>query len=173
MPCTQRVRRARTPAYRDEVLPRGVPRVAVEAGVTDFWRKYVGLEGKVIGIDRFGESAPVQAISFKHFGFTADAWSADSRAGPCSTLSRNQAHDSEMTIQAVAINGYRPHRPQRCCAPLLQNFKPHDRNRRHQRPGSRPTTSPTRQYDTVHGRFQGEVGRGRRQPRRQRRGASA
>ena len=36
----------------------GVPRVAVEAGVTDFWRKYVGLEGDVVGIDRFGESAP-------------------------------------------------------------------------------------------------------------------
>ena len=45
-------------AYRAAVLPPGVPRVAVEAGVTDYWRKYVGLEGEVIGIDRFGESAP-------------------------------------------------------------------------------------------------------------------
>ena len=48
----------RTLAYRDAVLPPGVPRVAVEAGVSDFWRKYVGLEGAVVGIDRFGESAP-------------------------------------------------------------------------------------------------------------------
>ena len=57
-------------SYRDAVLPRGVPRVAVEAGVTDFWRKYVGLDGAVVGIDRFGESAPAGEL-FKHFGFTA------------------------------------------------------------------------------------------------------
>jgi transketolase len=56
--------------YRASVLPRGVPRVAVEAGVTDYWRKYVGLEGAVVGIDRFGESAPGGEL-FKHFGFTA------------------------------------------------------------------------------------------------------
>jgi transketolase len=56
--------------YRSSVLPRGVPRVAVEAGVTDYWRKYVGLEGAVVGIDRFGESAPGGEL-FKHFGFTA------------------------------------------------------------------------------------------------------
>ena len=47
-----------------------MPRVAVEAGVTDFWRKYVGLDGAVVGIDRFGESAPAGEL-FKHFGFTA------------------------------------------------------------------------------------------------------
>jgi len=58
-------------AYRDAVLPRGVPRVAVEAGVSDYWRKYVGLEGAVIGIDRYGESAPGAQL-FKHFGFTVD-----------------------------------------------------------------------------------------------------
>ncbi len=58
-------------AYRDGVLPPGLPRVAVEAGVTDFWRKYVGLEGAVVGIDRFGESAPAGDL-FKHFGFTAE-----------------------------------------------------------------------------------------------------
>jgi transketolase len=55
--------------YRDAVLPRGVPRVAIEAGVSDFWRKYVGLEGEVVGIDRFGESAPAGEL-FKLFGFT-------------------------------------------------------------------------------------------------------
>ncbi len=58
-------------AYRDSVLPRGVVRVAVEAGVSDFWRKYVGLEGAVVGIDRFGESAPAGEL-FKFFGFTAE-----------------------------------------------------------------------------------------------------
>jgi transketolase len=57
--------------YRASVLPPGVPRVAVEAGVSDFWRKYVGLEGRVVGLDRFGESAPAGDL-FKHFGFTAE-----------------------------------------------------------------------------------------------------
>jgi transketolase len=57
--------------YRRSVLPLGVPRVAVEAGVSDFWRKYVGLEGRVVGLDRFGESAPAGEL-FKHFGFTAE-----------------------------------------------------------------------------------------------------
>ncbi|MEN3352370.1 MAG: transketolase [Betaproteobacteria bacterium] len=59
------------PAYRESVLPRGVPRIAVEAGVSDYWRKYVGLEGAVVGIDRYGESAPASDV-FKFFGFTAD-----------------------------------------------------------------------------------------------------
>ncbi len=58
-------------AYKLEVLPKGVPRVAIEAGVTDYWRKYVGLEGAVIGIDTFGESAPA-GVLYKHFGITAD-----------------------------------------------------------------------------------------------------
>ena len=57
--------------YKDSVLPRHLPRVAVEAGVTDFWRKYVGLEGEVVGIDSFGESAPASAL-FKHFGLTIE-----------------------------------------------------------------------------------------------------
>ncbi len=56
-------------AYRDSVLLKGVPRIAVEAGVTDGWYKYVGLEGAVVGLDRFGESAPAGAL-FKEFGFT-------------------------------------------------------------------------------------------------------
>ena len=59
-------------AYRDSVLSKGVPRVAVEAGVTDFWRKYVGLDGAVVGIDRFGESAPGGAL-YEYFGITAEA----------------------------------------------------------------------------------------------------
>jgi transketolase len=59
------------PVYRQQVLPPNVPRVAVEAGVTDGWRKYVGLDGAVVGIDRFGESAPAPEL-FRHFGFTAE-----------------------------------------------------------------------------------------------------
>jgi transketolase len=58
-------------AYRRSVLPDGVPRVAVEAGVSDPWRKYVGLDGAVIGLDRFGESAPAKEL-FEHFGFTPE-----------------------------------------------------------------------------------------------------
>ena len=57
-------------AWRDAVLPSGLPRVAVEAGVPDYWRKYVGLEGAVVGLDCFGESAPAKDV-FEHFGFTA------------------------------------------------------------------------------------------------------
>lgn len=55
--------------YRNDVLPHGVRRISIEAGITSFWRKYVGLEGGVIGIDTFGESATA-SILFKHFGFT-------------------------------------------------------------------------------------------------------
>jgi transketolase len=58
-------------AYKASVLTKGVPRVAVEAGVTAFWHKYVGLEGAVVGIDTFGESASA-GVLFKHFGFTVD-----------------------------------------------------------------------------------------------------
>jgi transketolase len=74
MPCTS-VFDAQDAAYRASVLPPGVPRVAVEAGVTDGWRKYVGAvdsrSGAVVGIDRFGESAPAGDL-FKFFGFTVE-----------------------------------------------------------------------------------------------------
>jgi len=59
-------------AWRRAVLPTGVPRVAVEAGVTAPWRQYVGLEGAVVGIDTFGESAPAAAL-YAHFGITVQA----------------------------------------------------------------------------------------------------
>ncbi len=58
-------------AYKDSVLTPGVKRVAVEAAHSDFWRKYVGLEGAVVGIDTFGESAP-GGVLLKHFGFTVE-----------------------------------------------------------------------------------------------------
>ena len=60
-------------SYREAVLPKACrKRVAIEAGVTDFWRKYVGLDGAVIGIDSFGASAPAEAL-FPHFGITVEA----------------------------------------------------------------------------------------------------
>jgi len=58
-------------AYKASVLTRGTPRVAIEAGVTAFWYKYVGLEGAVVGLDTFGESAPAPVL-FKYFGFTVE-----------------------------------------------------------------------------------------------------
>ncbi len=72
MPCTNQF--DRQPAdYRNGVLPPDCrKRVAIEAGVTDFWRKYVGLDGHVVGIDTFGASAPAGDL-FKYFGFTVDA----------------------------------------------------------------------------------------------------
>jgi transketolase len=58
-------------AWKDGVLPKGLPKIVVEAGVTDGWWKYVGGEGKVIGLDRFGESAPA-GVLFREFGFTVE-----------------------------------------------------------------------------------------------------
>ncbi|HET7586646.1 MAG TPA: transketolase, partial [Gammaproteobacteria bacterium] len=71
MPCTD-VFDAQDAAYREEVLPVDCEsRVAIEAGVTNFWYRYVGTRGRVIGIDHYGESAPAPAL-FEHFGFTVD-----------------------------------------------------------------------------------------------------
>jgi transketolase len=72
MPCTNVFDR-QPPGYRESVLPTACrKRIAIEAGVTDYWRKYVGLDGRVIGIDRFGASAPAEDL-FKYFGFTVEA----------------------------------------------------------------------------------------------------
>jgi transketolase len=71
MPCTEQFD-AQPAEYRDAVLPRDCRRrIAIEAGVSDFWRKYVGLDGAVIGIDRFGASAPADKL-FPYFGFTVE-----------------------------------------------------------------------------------------------------
>jgi transketolase len=59
-----------TPAYRAEVLPAGVPRVAVEAASTESWWKYVGLDGGIVGMTSFGESAPAPAL-YDYFKITA------------------------------------------------------------------------------------------------------
>jgi len=71
MPATD-VFNSQEQSYRDAVLPPDVTaRVAVEAGVPDYWLRYVGLNGRVVGMTRFGESAPAGEL-FKYFGFTAD-----------------------------------------------------------------------------------------------------
>jgi transketolase len=71
MPCTNTFDE-QDAAYREAVLPAAVrARVAIEAGVTGFWRSYVGLDGAVVGLDRFGESAPAGDL-FKEFGFTVE-----------------------------------------------------------------------------------------------------
>ena len=69
MPCTSLFDR-QDAAYRDSVLPGKMPRAAIEAGVRDYWRKYVGLDGAIIGIDRFGESAPAADV-YKFLGVDA------------------------------------------------------------------------------------------------------
>ena len=67
-------------AYRESVLPSACrKRVAIEAGTADFWRKYVGLDGAVVGMHGFGASAPAEAL-FPEFGFTVDAVVAAARA---------------------------------------------------------------------------------------------
>ena len=72
MPCAE-VFEAQEAGYRETVLPSDVlARVAVEAGHTDFWYKYVGLDGRVVGMSSFGESAPADAL-FRHFGLTTDS----------------------------------------------------------------------------------------------------
>ena len=66
-------------AYRDSVLPPAVrARVAVEAGIRLGWEHYVGLEGEIVGIDRFGASAPYKVI-YEKFGITAEAVAAAAR----------------------------------------------------------------------------------------------
>jgi len=69
-----------TAEYRDSILPPSCrARVAVEAGVSDLWRKYVGLDGKVVGIDRFGISAPAPLV-YKELGITVEAVIAAARS---------------------------------------------------------------------------------------------
>lgn len=70
MPCTARFD-AQPLAWQQQVLPEGVKRIAIEAGHPDFWRKYVGLAGHVVGIARFGESAPAPQV-YEALGITAE-----------------------------------------------------------------------------------------------------
>ncbi len=72
MPCTE-IFEMQSKEYKEKVLPKAcTKRVAIEAGQGDFWYKYVGLDGIVIGIDSFGASSPAAKL-FEHYGFTVDA----------------------------------------------------------------------------------------------------
>ena len=69
MPCTE-IFDAQDAAYKESVLPRSVrARIAIEAAAADYWRKYVGLDGAVVGMERFGASAPAKVL-FERLGFT-------------------------------------------------------------------------------------------------------
>jgi transketolase len=71
MPCSE-IFDKQDAQYKESVLPSScTKRMAIEAAITDFWYKYVGLNGKVLGIDRFGESAPADEL-FKLYGFTVE-----------------------------------------------------------------------------------------------------
>jgi len=70
MPCSERFD-VQSENYKESVLGSGIKRVAIEASYADWWRKYVGLEGDVIGMNSFGESAPGNVL-FEHFGFTKE-----------------------------------------------------------------------------------------------------
>ena len=79
LPCTERFDN-QDAAYKESVLPKAVrKRLAVEASIAGFWERYVGLDGKVIGMTSFGESAPANVL-FKHFGFTPENVLAQARA---------------------------------------------------------------------------------------------
>ena len=69
MPCTSVFDR-QDAAWRAEVLPKGLPRVAVEAGVAQGWRRWVGDAGRVLALDHFGASAPAETV-FEQLGLTA------------------------------------------------------------------------------------------------------
>jgi transketolase len=70
MPCTNVFDR-QSSAYQEMVIPFNMPAVAIEAAHPDFWRKYVGRHGVVIGMSTFGESAPAPKL-YAYFGITAE-----------------------------------------------------------------------------------------------------
>ena len=161
MPCTE-VFDAQDEAYRESVLPEGrcKARVAVEAGATLGWWKYVGLEGRVLGIDRFGASGKVQDL-FPHFGFTADnVGPADTRS--CS--SRKTDHSRQLFSERmrgmaikVGINGYG-----RIGRNILRALYEAKRTSEVQIValndlGDAKTNAHLTRYDTAHGKFPGEV----------------
>ncbi len=103
MPCTSVFDRTARD-YRDAVLPPSLPCVSIEAGVTSFWRAYIGREGLALGIDRFGESAPASEL-FAHFGLTATAVAAAVRGWIAiretrDAQSRSPARTSDSTVSA-------------------------------------------------------------------------
>jgi transketolase len=94
MPCTAAFDR-QDEAYRNTVLPLYVPRVAVEAAQPDFWRKYVGLSGGVVGIATFGESAPAPEL-YKHFKITPEHTAEVAQAVLRMHAARHEAEDGNV-----------------------------------------------------------------------------
>ena len=104
MPCTDLFDQQEQD-YRDQVLPPSCRRrIAVEAGIRDYWRKYVGMDGAVLGLSAFGESAPAQDV-YEHFGITTEKLVALSNrllsapAGPAQCATDAQAHVVQTTEQ--------------------------------------------------------------------------
>ena len=107
MPCLERFD-AQAKVYRNDVVPRHLPRLAIEAGSTGLWWKYLGDSGAVIGLDRFGESAPAPQL-FEHFGITAAAVAARAlalvdehalrRARGAEPESRHITHETRITCR--------------------------------------------------------------------------
>ena len=118
--------------YKAAVLPKGLPRVAVEMGSTDGWWKY-GVSA-VVGIDTYGESAPAPVL-FKHFGFTPRTW--PTRCGPCwrsNQVSVFFIHPQEQkTWLSKSVSTVLAASAATCCALRDAELRRH-RNRRHQRP---------------------------------------
>ena len=71
MPCTERFDN-QDESYKEDVLGKTIPRMAVEASHEDWWKKYVGKKGRVVGMKTFGESAPGGVLQ-KHFGFDKES----------------------------------------------------------------------------------------------------
>ena len=93
MPCTTRFDRE-PQAWQDQVLPPHLPAVAVEAAQPDFWRKYVGRTGAVVGIASFGESAPARDL-YAHFGLTAQRVATEVRRVVDAAARRDRAPATE------------------------------------------------------------------------------
>jgi transketolase len=96
MPCTNVFDR-QTEAYQDSVLPLRLPTVAIEAAHPDFWRKYVGRTGAVVGIARFGESAPAPQL-YQHFGITPERV-----CEAVKTLAHRHAHQNGLSISEQMV----------------------------------------------------------------------
>jgi transketolase len=91
MPCTNVFDR-QTEAYQESVLPLSLPTIAIEAAHPDFWRKYVGRTGVVVGMPTFGESAPAKDL-YAYFGITAQRVVEAAR-----TLTHRAAHRREVQL---------------------------------------------------------------------------
>jgi hypothetical protein len=170
---------AQDAAYKEAVLPDAVKaRVAVEAGVSNLWPKYVGMHGKVIGVDTFGESAPAGDV-YKEFGFTAEP-SPRRQQPPLTGASRGTAERGQTGARPIPPRAtvfsthlftpseensnddeswyqrLRPHRPYGLPRDLARISRRH-RSGRHQRPAGPDYLAYMLKYDSVHGNFQGDI----------------